>query len=426
MSYSTVNQMFKLLFLIFISFLIGCSSPKSIVQKKLENTLLSEGYDNQFTGLVVFDPEKQEVLYNFNGEKYFTPASNTKIATLYSALSYLPDYIPALKYYEQNDTLYIEGTGDPTLLHPYFNDQKTLDFLKDYENIGLSLSNFQDDKFGPGWAWEDYPYYFQAEKGSFPLYGNIVRILPTAKVSPSIFKDSVLTSKSKQNRSLEKNTFYYQKKRKDTLDVPFKTSPELTQRLLELALDKKISITKKSLQKEKKTLYGIAADTVYKRMMHESDNFLAEQLLLSISSELFEHLNSRDVIEHMLKNELNDLKQEPRWVDGSGLSRYNLFTPLSLVQILDKLYTEIPRARLLTFFPAGGDAGLDGWYAGKPKPYLFAKTGSVGNNHNISGYLITKSGKTLIFSFMNNHFRTSSTEVKKRMQTVFEEIRDKY
>lgn len=426
MSYSTVNQMFKILALISLSFLIGCSSPKRIIQNKVEKRLLSDSYNNQFTGLVVFDPELDDILYNFNGERYFTPASNTKIATLYSALNYLPEHIPALKYYEQNDTLFIEGTGDPTFLHPDFENNKTVDFLRDYQNISLYLQNFEDDKFGPGWAWEDYQYDFQAQKGAFPMYGNSIRILPTHTVSPSIFKDSVLFSVSKQNRSLEKNTFFYQKDRQDTLDVPFKTSIALTQRLLESVLDKKIPIITKPLTGVKKTFYGIEADTVYKRMMHESDNFLAEQLLLGISSELFENLNSRDVIEHLLKNELADLNQEPRWVDGSGLSRYNLFTPLSLVQILDKLYTEIPQARLFEFFPAGGEDGLDGWYAGETKPYLYAKTGSVGNNHNISGYLITNSGKILIFSFMNNHFRTPSSEVKKRMQTVFEELRDKY
>ncbi len=426
--YTAVNQMFKYIFIFSTCFLIGCSSPKKVVQKNIEKYLLSDLYENQFTGFVVFDPEKKDMLYNFNGERYFTPASNTKIVTLYSALTYLPENIPALKYQHQNDTLYIEGTGDPTLLHPYFEDNKTIDFLKDYQNIVLSTANFQDDKFGPGWAWEDYQYYFQPEKGALPLYGNSVRMMPQPDypVSPSIFKDSVLPHHSKQNRSLEKNTFFYQKDRNDTLEVPFKTSLQLTQRLLATELNKNVRVTQNAIEGEKKTFYGIETDTVYKRMMLESDNFLADQLLLIISSELFENLNSRDVIDHILKNNLADLKQEPRWVDGSGLSRYNLFTPLSLVQVLDKLYVDIPRERLFEFFPVGGEDYLDGWYAGNPKPYLFAKTGSVGNNHNISGYLITNSGKTLIFSFMNNHFRASSSEIKKRMQAVFEEIRDRY
>ncbi|MGI9552249.1 MAG: D-alanyl-D-alanine carboxypeptidase, partial [Aurantibacter sp.] len=77
--------------------------------------------------------------------------------------------------------------------------------------------------------------------------------------------------------------------------------------------------------------------------------------------------------------------------------------------------------------PKGGVSGtLEDWYPGNPKPYIIAKTGSLGNNHCLSGYLITKSGKTLIFSFMNNHFRRPSSKIKRRMQLIFEEIRDGY
>jgi D-alanyl-D-alanine carboxypeptidase/D-alanyl-D-alanine-endopeptidase (penicillin-binding protein 4) len=98
-----------------------------------------------------------------------------------------------------------------------------------------------------------------------------------------------------------------------------------------------------------------------------------------------------------------------------------------MVRVLQKLYEEISRERLFHLFPAGGVSGtLENWYPGDPEPYLYAKTGSLGNNHCVSGYLITKSGKTLIFSFMNNHFRHPSSEVKKRMQRIFEGIRDTY
>jgi D-alanyl-D-alanine carboxypeptidase/D-alanyl-D-alanine-endopeptidase (penicillin-binding protein 4) len=129
----------------------------------------------------------------------------------------------------------------------------------------------------------------------------------------------------------------------------------------------------------------------------------------------------------MLENQLLDLKQPPRWVDGSGLSRYNLFTPESMVTVLSKMYRNVPRQRLFSFFPVGGASGtLKDWYGGNPKPYIYAKSGSLGNNYCLSGYLLTKSGKTLIFSFMNNHFRHPSWEVKKQMEQIFEEIRDTY
>jgi D-alanyl-D-alanine carboxypeptidase/D-alanyl-D-alanine-endopeptidase (penicillin-binding protein 4) len=127
--------------------------------------------------------------------------------------------------------------------------------------------------------------------------------------------------------------------------------------------------------------------------------------LLLASSTLSDSLNSAKARRFVLENHLSDLEQPPSWVDGSGLSRYNLFTPESIVHVLYKLYVEIPKERLFQFFPTGGVSGtLEDWYSGNPEPYLFAKTGSLSNNHCLSGYLLTKSGKILIFSFMNNHF----------------------
>ncbi|MGB7394443.1 MAG: D-alanyl-D-alanine carboxypeptidase, partial [Pricia sp.] len=416
-------------------------------------------------------------LYAQNSARYFTPASNTKIFTLFTALQFLPDKVPALKYLSQNDTLYVQGTGDPSFLHPFLKDSTALKFLRQYQNITLHLNNFQEDRFGPGWSWTDYQYYYQPERSPLPLYGNVVTIFSddTVNVKPSYFEDKVINIDYTRQRELNENIFYYGKSRRDTVEIPFKTDSTLTRILLEDALGKQISLTDKiplgdkidlidgnppknaikkalgnrvNLPTERKSdsaagdqinsagrkksqemdiLQGIPADSLYRRMMLESDNMIAEQLLIVASSTLSDTLSSSLVRDSVLNNQLSELRQPPRWVDGSGLSRYNLFTPESIVVVLQKLYQQIPRERLFELFPAGGVSGtLENWYAGDPEPYLHAKTGSLGNNHCLSGYLVTKSGKTLIFSFMNNHFRSPSSEVKNRMQRIFEEIRDGY
>ncbi|MFT6995078.1 MAG: D-alanyl-D-alanine carboxypeptidase/D-alanyl-D-alanine-endopeptidase (penicillin-binding protein 4), partial [Maribacter sp.] len=97
-----------------------------MVIKNMDNTLSSAFYDNQFTGLLFIDGNSKDTLFNQNSDKYFTPASNTKIFTLYTAINTLPDKIPAVRYVEQNDTLYVEGTGDPSFLHPYLKDSTAL------------------------------------------------------------------------------------------------------------------------------------------------------------------------------------------------------------------------------------------------------------------------------------------------------------
>lgn len=417
----------KYLFLGFIFLLIGCKSTQ--VSKKITKQLSSNFFENQFTGLLVYDPASNDTLFNFNADKYFTPASNTKIFTLYSGLQYLPERIPAFKYSVEKDTLTVLGTGDPSFLHSYFQDSTALKVFKKFEKINLILNNLQDEKYGPGWAWEDYDTYFSPERSSFPMYGNVlvINFENGLKISPKKLENSVEPKTSKYSRKYHSNHFYYQPKSNKTKEIPMVIDSLLIAELWDDLLPGKVNVNSYSTKKMEHTAYGIRSDSLYKRMMQESDNFLAEQILILASSTLSDTLNSNTIRKEILKNRLNDLKQQPRWVDGSGLSRYNLFTPISFVQVLTKLYTDIPKERLFNFFPVGGEIGtLKNRYAGSPNPYVYAKSGTVGNNYSLSGYLITKSDKVLIFSFMNNHFTTSTNDVRKRMQSILELIRDNY
>ena len=162
-------------------------------------------------------------------------------------------------------------------------------------------------------------------------------------------------------------------------------------------------------------------------MLFESDNFLAEQLLMAASGIISDTLSTKNAIDFMLEHHLDDLEHQPRWVDGSGLSRYNLFTPRSFVQILQKLHRETLGERLFGIFPMWGpDTTVEKWEDIATEPFLFAKSGSVGNNYNLSGYVKTKSGKLLIFSFMNNHFRVPSSEIRKIMYTTLKHLHQNY
>jgi len=408
-------------------------SCKTLNNKKLKNNIQqrisSETPNNYFQGLLVYDPIKKDTVYSHNSQKYFTPASNTKIITLYTSLKILPERIPALKYVVKNDTLYMEGTGDPTLLHPYFGDSTAIKFAQNHKNISLYLNNFQESKYGPGWAWEDYDLYFSPERSAIPIYGNVVTIENTEgiTVTPEHFKNQVVPIEYGINRELYSNTFYFDPQRKDTLESPFMIDSTLIKNLLEEVLLKKVNIVQKMPKEVKQVLYGVSSDSLYKRMMKVSDNFLAEQLLILSSSTLSDTLNSARARKYILENYLQELEQPPRWVDGSGLSRYNLFTPGTMVYVLNKMYQEIPRERLFNFFPVGGLTGtLKNGFHGDERPYIYAKTGSLGNNYCLSGYLLTRSGKTLIFSFMNNHFTHGNSEVKQHMESIFEMIRDRY
>ncbi|MEX0360900.1 MAG: D-alanyl-D-alanine carboxypeptidase, partial [Allomuricauda sp.] len=147
--------------------LVSCSSSRFA---RFESKLESSPLNRSFHSLVVFNIDAQKEIYNHNGDRYFTPASNTKIVTLYTGTKFLPQQVPTLKYSSQNDTLYFEGTGDPSLLHPYFKDSTAIDLIQKHNTVFWYPHNATEDRYGPGWAWEDFDTYFSPEKSALPLY----------------------------------------------------------------------------------------------------------------------------------------------------------------------------------------------------------------------------------------------------------------
>ena len=158
-------------------------------------------------------------------------------------------------------------------------------------------------------------------------------------------------------------------------------------------------------------------------MMQESDNFIAEQLLLLSANELSDTLSFKKAIDFAKKNLFDQLPDQPIMRDGSGLSRYNLMTPRSLVSVLQQLFQDIPEEELLLLFSVAGQNGsLKNWYDKKDPIFLYGKTGSMSNVFCLSGYLITQKGEKLAFSFMHNNFPGSSKAHRKEMAKILKDI----
>jgi serine-type D-Ala-D-Ala carboxypeptidase/endopeptidase (penicillin-binding protein 4) len=424
-----------IIYLIYVFVLFGCSSVHKTVLRDLR---ASEAAFKDYTGFHLYDLEKKKSIISFNGDRYFTPASNTKILTLYACLTILGDSLPTLRYYQTNDSLVFWGVGDPSFLNPFvFDNRASYNFLKNAsQSLYYSSANFYANRFGDGWAWDDYSGDYQPEIYAFPIYSNLLKasvIKNEISLTPQLFSSSVivLPQKSEQDffRDERTNTFFYQPSSKlaeQKYYVPFITNDSLFRRILTDTLGRDVRQSTKRFVKEASSLYSVPVDSVYKVLMQDSDNFLAEQLLLVCASVLSDSLSPEPTIQFMQRNYLSTLPDLVKWVDGSGLSRYNLVTPRSIVDVWKRIYEKVPSTRLFPLLATGGTTGtIRSWYKAE-SPYVFGKTGTLSNNHCLSGYLITKSNKTLIFSFMNSNYLTSTSAIRKNMQTILEYVRDNY
>jgi D-alanyl-D-alanine carboxypeptidase/D-alanyl-D-alanine-endopeptidase (penicillin-binding protein 4) len=96
------------------------------------------------------------------------------------------------------------------------------------------------------------------------------------------------------------------------------------------------------------------------------------------------------------------------------------------VKLWQKIWEIVPRERLFPLLATGGVNGtISKWYHAET-PYIFGKTGSLSNNHCLSGFLVTKKGKVLIFSFMNSNYTARSNDIRRNMQTILFDIYENY
>jgi serine-type D-Ala-D-Ala carboxypeptidase/endopeptidase (penicillin-binding protein 4) len=417
---------------------VAACSPAVLIKKEITNT---EERLQDHMGFMLYDPASKKTLVEHKSAQYFTPASNTKIFTFYAGLKLLGDSVPAMRYQIKEDSLIFWGMGDPSLLYKkVFQNNRVLSFLtSSNKSLFFSGMNFQTERFGQGWAWDDYNYDYSPERSSFPVYGNLVSVSESDQgklsVTPEYFRNLVVNGPQKKQESevirdvgSNQLTFFAgdQKRIRDTLAIPFHIDDELTAKLLSDTLKRRVVKISKPISVDALLLRSLPADSLYRIMMQDSDNFIAEQILLMSAAMLSDTLKPEIAIDYMTNNFLADSPDKLVWVDGSGLSRFNLFTPRSIVALWEKIGNQIPKDRLFQLLAVGGQSGtLKNSYKADV-PYIYGKTGTLSNNHSLSGFILTKKGKTLIFSCMSANFVKPTSEVRKSMEKVLQTIRDKY
>jgi D-alanyl-D-alanine carboxypeptidase/D-alanyl-D-alanine-endopeptidase (penicillin-binding protein 4) len=434
----------------------GTAQPAPAVPARLtsevEELLKQPGLQSAQVGVCLYDPATATYKVNYQGNKYFVPASNTKLFSLYAGMKYLGDSLVGVRYGLTDTALFIFPAGDPTFLHPSFPDQPVIRFLQQaHRNIYLTDGNWLDKPFGRGWAWDDYNADYMPERSALPVYGNLIRWVEDS-VSASFYSIPDINWEVRFSTDTTKQVFHVQRDwRKNAFeitegkgtakeqDVPFMTEGvESAAVLLKDTVGRPVAVRKQMagsgafhgrsshlLRLDSGIIHSRPVDSLFRPMMYNSDNFFAEQTLLMVSNELLAKMNDALIIDTLLKTDLKDLPQHPSWVDGSGLSRNDLFTPQDFIWLLDKLKNEFGLDRMKRILPTGGTGTLASYYR-QDSGYIFAKTGSLSGVAALSGYLITQKNHLLLFSMLINNYTGSGVTVRRQMEEMIHKFRSSY
>jgi D-alanyl-D-alanine carboxypeptidase/D-alanyl-D-alanine-endopeptidase (penicillin-binding protein 4) len=414
--------------------LTSCSISRKINRSAEKNVLTNEAFVSAHTGISIYEPSTGKYWYNYQADKYFTPASNTKLATCYAAMKYLGDSLVGIKYQQEDDsTVMIEGTGDPSFLHSDYAVNPVYDFLTKFANIRVADRRY-GEFMGSGWGWDDYMEDYMAQRSSFPIYGNIVKIRlannGVLDFMPNSFqKYAVITEPLshgfRATKSWDSNAFVFSSGNAKSREIPFIPDEKTLVELLRDTLHRDVSSVDHYNGTMNRVIHSQPVDSLLKPMMHRSDNFFAEQCLLMVSDRLLGVMSDRKIIDTLLKTDYLGMPQKPDWVDGCGLSRYDLFSPKDFVFILGKMKDDFGMDRIKNILPTGGTGTISSYYR-SDSGYIFVKTGTLHGVVALSGFLYTKKNKLLLFSVLVNNHRSSATSIRRGVEKFIQSVRDKF
>jgi serine-type D-Ala-D-Ala carboxypeptidase/endopeptidase (penicillin-binding protein 4) len=458
------------------------------VRKQIDLTLHDPQFSQAHWGFLIESLDTGEILYQHNADKMFIPASNQKIITSAATLLTLgADFRFETKLYHSGEIvdsvltgdLIVQGFGDPTFNQQFYNDPRqsfrnwadsllALGIKRIAGNIIGDDNAFDDNGLGRGWMYDDLGHSYAAETGALQFNANSLKlqILPPASTKGSVkiypeFKSNYFSILNKTTISKNKKTKLYINRNpggnKITVSGNCKIGDSPKWRSVsisnptsffvnvfkEILIEKGIRIEGKALDCDEIADWNIIHENVeillihqsppfvdiLKAVMKDSKNLYAETMVKTLGwqeGEIGSFQEGKEVVQKTL-SEFGIAPQAYSYNDGSGLSRYNLFSPLQIVQILKEMrnseYCEIWRD---SFPLAGVDGTLKYRLKWDPaKENISAKTGTMANVRCLSGYLQTESGEEVIFSILVNGHLRKSKEIDQTTDQILKVILEK-
>lgn len=444
------NRNIIFILLLFIVCHPASAFSKTNYQKKLINLVPEEARGNGKLGVYVKSLNTGKVLFEYNPNKNFIPASNNKVISSFAALSLLgKNYRFKTEFYTGGELskgtlfggLYIKAYGDPSLttddLIGIARELRKKGIKKIKGDIYLDDSYFDNISYGKGWKREWRGDYYCPPIDAFSLNYNTIDVTvtprkrwesPVVEITPSAYilniSNTAQSSKHKSKLIISQDTSGKELFIKGKINV--KSSPQtytisvmrpvtyfgLVFRNLLVA--EGIEFDGQIIRKQtppwatvfythnSKPLHEIIND-----FNKESVNIIGEALVKTLGAKYVGLPGSWENGSYVMSKYLKDsgIGSNISLADGSGLSRYNRVSPKVLANVLSSAYNKSDFSyEYMSSFPvAGVDGTLKKRFRGsKIKGKVAAKTGYLNGVRALSGYVFARDGNILVFSVISN------------------------
>jgi D-alanyl-D-alanine carboxypeptidase/D-alanyl-D-alanine-endopeptidase (penicillin-binding protein 4) len=449
---------------------VGCASaargagearlPETLVRLLADPSLRHSG-----SALLVVSLDRGDTLYAREIDRLYTPASNLKLFTAASALHVLgPDFrfettLAAARPWARDTLpgdLYLIGRGDPDLVTAdlaALADSVVADGVRVVLGRVVPVADhFAGPEWGPGWMWDDGPYWYWPYTSALTLNDNsvTVRVTPGPEVGAPVMAtldpptDYVrLTVEARTAQAGSEPTLQVERHwspKANAIDVrgnlPLDAKPVTEVRtvedpaayaarvLTELLTERGVAVLASPpgaaspapvdpivIGRHRSDSLAVSV----RNFLKVSDNLTGEQLVKAIGAKAAgppgDYAKGLAAERRFLAREVGIDTTSMVLADGSGVSRYNLVTARQVVDLL--AYMAGRQDLAPAFLSALPIAGVDGTLEDRMRGTAAerrarAKTGSLSGVSALSGYVMTAGGERLAFSLMMEFFPGST------------------
>lgn len=412
---------------------------------------------------------------NYNGQQMGLPASTQKLITALAAMLQLgPDYhfITTFETHgkivgnQLKGDLTVRFTGDPTLtrqnIRNMVTELKKQGVQKIDGDVLIDTSAFASHDKAPGWPWNDITQCFSAPSSAAIIDRNCFSIalysgksagdnafIRVASYYPVHMFSEVRTLARNSTEAPyceldivagELNRFTLtgcMPQRAEPLPLAFAIQDGASYSgaiVKNTLLADNIEISGRLHRQTQPNSAGIVLSqtqspplsTLLRIMLKKSDNMIADTVFRTIGHNYFNVPGTwragSNAVRKILRQKAGIDLSNSVVVDGSGLSRHNLMSPVIMMQVLQYIAQHDNQLKIIEKLPLAGHDGTLQYRPGLDiagvNGKVSAKTGSLQGVYNLAGFITAASGQRFAFVQYLSNYAVPPQEEKARRQPL--------